>query len=167
MSSATIYSNTKWTSCWQSSYPCTWPQLAKASLHKIPIKQRARWPPPPDNPQSFQTSWRKQEESAGNSPWDAVPVIPSPHSTKLLFAVQVSASSSFFLCSTLHHPQLPYTDYHSGLNEGNLVSRGRERTQWLTCMWRFRGASWCHVEWHTHAFTRLTPALFLYCCALK
>lgn len=62
-------------------------------------------------------------------------------------------------------PILLYRLALKGLNEGNLVSPGRECTRWLTCLQRrFGDLSWCHVEWHM-----LTSALFLYylICALK
>lgn len=74
------------------------------------------------------------------------------------------------LHTSLHHPQLSCTDYHSALNEGNLISHGRECTRWLTCLWgRFRGNGWCHVEWRMHAFTGLTSPYLCYtfmCVAL-
>lgn len=139
----------------QFSYLVKWPQLAKGPQNKILIKLQ------PDGLhryqtilQSFRTIQTEQDKTRENAPQVVVPVLLGPDRQKLLFAGPGVISG--FLCfppPDSLHSSTPSTFLYrlplKGLNEGNLVSRGRKCTRWLTCLWwRFRDASWCHVEWH-------------------
>ena len=64
----------------------------------------------------------------------------------------------FFFFPQLSTPQLSYTDYYlKGLMRGiSLAVAGNAPDDSRVCEEDLQ--SWCHVEWHTHAFNGLTSA---------
>lgn len=124
-----------------------------------PDKAPARWPAPQPDSQSVNQIIQKGKKKKKNEcPLDTVLAVQTGENycflVPALYPVSVTPVSN-----PPNSPTLLYRLLLKGLNEGNLVSRVRECTWWLTCLWqRFRDLSWCHVEQHmlTSSLFRLT-----------
>lgn len=89
--------------------------------------------------------------------WRSAPRLPQEKNRWVSGPVSAHAS----LSPPPNPPPIQTLLYRLPLKGLNLVSRGRECTRWLTCLWRSLGdMSWCHVAWHM-----LTSVLYL--CVIR